>query len=115
MNKSNVVYKINCNDCKASYVGQTGRRVSVRIKEHHKKYFEDDSNSSLHLHRMQKNHTINFNNIKLLDCETNKEKRLFSEALHIHTQNIFLNKQFEINSLPKEYNFIIKNCEFLSS
>ena len=33
-NNSNVVYKINCNDCNASYVGQTSRRVNVRIKEH---------------------------------------------------------------------------------
>ena len=32
----NVVYKINCKDCNASYVGQTGRRLNVRIKEHTK-------------------------------------------------------------------------------
>ena len=34
----NVVYKINCKDCSTSYVGRTGRRLNVRIKEHAQKY-----------------------------------------------------------------------------
>ena len=35
-NDANVVYKINCNNCNASYVGQNSRRLNVRIKEHKK-------------------------------------------------------------------------------
>jgi len=30
----NVVYKLNCMDCNASYVGQTGRLLKTRIAEH---------------------------------------------------------------------------------
>lgn len=33
-NHLNVVYKLSCNDCNASYVGQTGRQLLTRIKEH---------------------------------------------------------------------------------
>ena len=29
-----VVYKIDCRDCDASYVGQTGRQLGTRVKEH---------------------------------------------------------------------------------
>lgn len=31
--RSNVIYKLN--DCDASYVGQTGRQLHIRISEHH--------------------------------------------------------------------------------
>ncbi|EZA54572.1 hypothetical protein X777_05708 [Ooceraea biroi] len=32
--KTGVVYKINCSDCEASYVGQTKRYLMMRINEH---------------------------------------------------------------------------------
>ncbi|KYM98107.1 hypothetical protein ALC62_11196 [Cyphomyrmex costatus] len=32
--RNNVVYKIQCNDCDASYVGQTSRQLKTRITEH---------------------------------------------------------------------------------
>ena len=32
--KNNVVYKISCKDCDASYVGQTSRKLKSRIAEH---------------------------------------------------------------------------------
>ena len=32
--RSNVVYKILCNNCDASYVGQTSRQLKTRITEH---------------------------------------------------------------------------------
>ena len=99
-NNANGVYKINCNNCNASYVGQTSRRLNVRINEHKKKYCDRDQNLSLFTHTKDNNHTINFHNIKILDIENNRERRLFCEALFIHTQKNFINKQFEISRLP---------------
>ena len=32
----NVVYRIDCNDCEATYFGQTGCRLDIRIREHKK-------------------------------------------------------------------------------
>ena len=76
-NNSNVIYKINCDNCNASYVGQTCRRLDVKIKEHHRKYCEEDKNSSLFIHKIDNNHTINFHNVKILDSERTPEKDCF--------------------------------------
>ena len=35
-NMTNVVYKIECNSYDATYVGETKRKLSTRVKEHEK-------------------------------------------------------------------------------
>ena len=66
-----------------------------------------DDNSSLYIHKIDNNHTIDFSNIKILDTESNRGKRLFSEALFIHTQTNYMNKQYEINKLAKDLSYKI--------
>ena len=61
-----------------------------------------DENSSFYIDRIDDNHAIDLSNIKILDTESNREKRLFSEALFIHTQTNYMTKQFEINRLAKD-------------
>jgi len=53
---SNVVYKINCKDCDASYVGQTKRQLNTRIKEHINNVRLDPSK-----HSVVSEHIKNFN------------------------------------------------------
>ena len=72
-----------------------------------------DENSSLYIHTIDNNHTIDFTNIKILDTDNNRAKKLFSEVLFIHTQTNYMNKQYEINKLAKDYTPIIKNCHFI--
>jgi len=40
---NNVVYKICCNNCNASYVGQTKRHLKTHINEHVKNIVQDES------------------------------------------------------------------------
>ena len=110
-----MVYKIKCKNCDASLVGQTGRRLDVRIKEYTRKYINQDNNSSLYTHATNNNHDIDLTNIKILDTDCNRGKRLFSEALFIHTQKNYINKQFEITKLHNDYTPLINNCEFMRS
>jgi len=64
--KSNVVYKINCNDY-ASYMGQTGRKLKTRISEYRNHIRWIQSKSIITDHRSQLGHDFDWNNIQILD------------------------------------------------
>ena len=61
LNKSNVVYRINCADCQEFYIGLTTRRLHRRIEEHKK-----SKQSAIYNHASDTGHNINFNNPEIL-------------------------------------------------
>ena len=77
--KSNVVYKISCNNCDASYVGQTGRQLKIRITEHRNHIRHNTSvRSVITEHRLQYDHDFQCDKVKILDEEPCFKKRLIS-------------------------------------
>ena len=76
---SNVVYKISCSDCNEFYVGMTTRILKNRITEHSK-----DANSALFRHSIESDHSIDFDNVQVLDHDNNRINLLIREALFIH-------------------------------
>jgi hypothetical protein len=66
--KKNVVYKIMCKDCDASYVGQTSRKLKTRITEH-RNHINWNTNNHFVIaeHRLNCNHDFDWENIKILD------------------------------------------------
>lgn len=68
--KSSIIYKINCKDCEATYVGQTKRQLGTRIKEHAKNIrLESSRHSVVTEHIINKQHTFDWDNVKILDTE----------------------------------------------
>ncbi|XP_039311305.1 uncharacterized protein LOC120359071 [Solenopsis invicta] len=105
---NNVVYKLNCNDCNASYVGQTKRKLKTRIKEHVNNIkLETAKISVISEHRLQQNHSIDWKNVKILDFEPNYHKRLISEMIHINEQKNGLNQKTDTELLDDCYNTIL--------
>ena len=102
--KNNVVYKIRCNNCDASYVGQTGRKLKTRIAEHrnHIRY-KTSTRSVITEHRLLHNHDFQWDDVQILDEEPSYRKRLISEMLHIKKQKNSLNLQTDTKSLHKAY------------
>ena len=102
--KSNVVYKILCNDCDASYVGQTGRQLKTRIAEHRNHIrHKASARSVITDHRLSHNHDFQWDNVLILDEEPSYRKRLISEMLHIKKQKNSLNLQTDTEGLNKAY------------
>jgi len=101
---NNVVYKIICKGCNASYVGQTKRQLQTRIKEHRNNIKLDSSKHSVITeHILKYSHTFDWDNIKILDTESNYYKRSISEMLHIKEQVNGINSQTDTELLDNAY------------
>jgi len=106
---SNCIYKINCLNCNATYVGQTKRQLGTRLKEH-----RSDINKNKGLlsvvsnHRLNDDHEMDWNQTEILDIESSYNKRIVSEMIFIKRQTNALNKQSDTDLLPDSYVPIIK-------
>ena len=66
--QAGVVYKIPCSDCSKSYIGQTGRTLAQRVKEHQRAVRTFDVNvSALAEHVISTNHKIDWDNTTVID------------------------------------------------
>lgn len=111
---SNVVYKICCNECDATYVGQTKRQLKTRIKEHMNNIkMNSNKHSVISEHRIKDKHTFDWENVKILDRESNYYKRSISEMLNIKEQRNGLNLNKDTELLSDSYSDTLKRIAFL--
>ncbi|XP_043479904.1 uncharacterized protein LOC122509736 [Leptopilina heterotoma] len=97
--RTNVVYKFNCKNCPATYIGETKRSLFTRINEHKKV----NDNSVVYRHRTNFNHDFDWENTKILDNEKNFTKRRISEMIHIKTNRSTINRKEDIFTLNKTF------------
>jgi len=106
MSKNNVIYKIFCNNCDASYVRQIMRQVQTRIKEHINNIrLEPSRHSVITEHILEFKHSFNWKNIKMI-LEPNYNKRLISEMVHIKEQRRGINSQKDTECLLMILTFV---------
>ena len=78
------IYKLECQGCPTSYVGQTSRNISKRMAEHERAYrFRRSADSAVAEHYVDTGHKFSFNP-KVLARTKGKYARLVREAIEIH-------------------------------
>jgi hypothetical protein len=82
------VYKVQCNDCDAAYIGQSGRKIRTRAEEHVKAIKNFGMNSEMADHRRQTGHSFDINSFKVLDKCDKGLKLDILENLQINKHNI---------------------------
>ena len=107
--KAGVVYHIKCGECDVTYVGETERRLSRRIKEHHR-----DSSPVGH-HLKYRNHSISELDINVLHQESDWFRRGVAEAIHILQDDPPLNRDRGRHTLSNIYREIISSRDITSS
>ena len=106
--RTDAVYSIPCNDCDHEYIGQTKRQLGTRLKEHQKAVFLcKKENSALSEHACQTNHTIAWDNSKIITTNRRYHQRLCLEAWHINSAHAPLNRD-DGGLLPDTYLHLIK-------
>ncbi|XP_044749411.1 uncharacterized protein LOC123310093 [Coccinella septempunctata] len=114
---SNMVYKISCNDCPATYIGQTSRYLKDRISEHKRDSLnilnplknKKENNTALAEHVGSLLHSFNFDprSVKILGRQTNSKKRLLDEMISIKQDENSINKRNDIERLNTAYYYLI--------
>ena len=99
---NNIIYKINCNNCDASYVGQIKRTLKTRINKH-KRNIKQFNITVVSQHIIDSNHSMNWDEVQILDHESNYYKRLISESIYIKQQKNGLNLNEDTDLLDKTY------------
>ncbi|KYQ50018.1 hypothetical protein ALC60_10894, partial [Trachymyrmex zeteki] len=108
--KSNVVYKINCSNCKASYVGQTKRKLITRLKEHKANIKKPCTELTVvSQHQLKHNHKFDWDDTIILNSEVSYYKRTVSEMIHIKKQDLGLNKQNGTVRFPGIFYLVLNN------
>ena len=82
--KKGVVYEIPCGECQLSYVGETLRTLEDRVREHRRHVQKGNVlQSAVAEHARIQEHTIRFDDARVIDQATDCIPRRVKEALHI--------------------------------
>ena len=82
-----VVYKVPCGSCDKSYIGETGRGINIRIKEHKRDLRNDMDYSAFVVHAHETHHLLKWEEATVLASCKNKGNRKATEAAYIATND----------------------------
>ena len=100
--RKGVVYSIPCTVCPKVYIGQTGRSLKHRLKEHQRALRNGDvSTSALAEHALVAGHDIDVSKTEAVDSNPYTATRCMLESWHIQHNENKLNR--EQGNLPELY------------
>lgn len=106
--KSDVVYSVPCEVCGMVYVGQTSQQLKKRLIQHKSDIKNPNKKCALAEHCRKLNHTMKFDETKILEVEPTYRKRCFLEMFHIKKCNNSMNSKADIQGISGIYSHLIE-------
>ena len=101
MDQINVIYKIPCKDCSKSYVGENGRRLEDRKKDHQAAVKRGDMDKNvIAYHCWNQDHTMDWNGTERLSTEDQWFRRRIKESIWVRKRDV---NQDDGNSYVKDH------------
>ena len=103
-NQTSIIYHYQCPhiNCPSSYIGESGRTLGDRIKEHFK------APSPIHLHSSTTGHPMDPNQFSIVQKEVNSQPRTIKEAMFIWVQDPPLNRNLGKYQLPHIWDHLLQ-------
>ena len=108
INRQGTVYRISCTDCKATYIGETGRNLNTRLTEHKRATRNGDIRNHISEHHRQTKHDINWDSAECISHSTNYYQRLTLESWYTNLERKPLNR---CQQLPAPYKRLIDDIK----
>ena len=106
--RQGAVYKIKCCDCQASYIGETGRNLNIRLTEHKRATKNGDVNNHIAEHHLHTNHRIDWDSAECVTYSTDYYKRLTLESWFTNLEQTPLNR---CQQLPAAYKRLVNRTD----
>lgn len=103
-NRQGTIYKINCSDCQASYIGETGRNLTTRLTEHRRATRKGDVSNHIAEHHRLTDQNIDWDSAQCLTYSTDYFQRLTLESWFTNLEQTPLNR---CQQLPAPYKRLI--------
>ena len=87
MERRGLVYRITCDECDWSYVGETGRTLRDRVQEHKRAVRNWSRSSEIANHVEETGHRVNWEGATTLTKESSHFQRVFKEACFSRSHN----------------------------
>ena len=81
--KRGAVYEVPCGECDRSYIGETGRCLKERLKEHQYAVRTGNMNNGIAAHAWSSQHSVNWDEARVLVFEQHQKRRRVLEAIRI--------------------------------
>ena len=106
--KSGIVYQVPCGSCSETYIGQSGRTLTHRLKNTRGLSLQQILPTAVAEHAIKFEHSIDWDHAKVIDSHPQLYPRRFLESWHIKSKASSMNRDEGL--LPPVYNIRLQQA-----